>query len=122
MENIQGVIVYSDEASMASGSGINGTSLLVIAPQVIEKLEMGLVPQQNKPPAIELFSDQTIFINAPQYHWHIQGVVGVDDGTKQQTVALAWQLYEFDHYIEKENWNFVGGWVMLQKSLGCSNT
>lgn len=65
--------MYSFEISMENGNGSNHTSLLVVAPQIIEELEMGFVPQKPRPLAIELFGDQRIFINAPQYHWHIQG-------------------------------------------------
>lgn len=89
--------MYSDEASMANGYRNNGTPLPIIPPQVIEEPQSQLVPQQPKPPAINLFSDQRIFINAPQYHWHTQGAIGTDEEARQQIVALTHQLYEFCH-------------------------
>ena len=63
-------IVYSDEASMANGS--NGEStLLMVTPQIMEEPKMGLVPQAQAQPVARLFSDQRIFVNAPQYHLHV---------------------------------------------------
>lgn len=51
---------------MASGNGNNDTSALpVVAPQIVEELEMGLVPQYPRPPAATSFGDQRIFLNAP---------------------------------------------------------
>ena len=64
------VIVYSDEASMVNGN--NGeTTLPVVTPQVVEEPKIGLVPQAQVQPVAGLFSDQRIFVSAPQYHWHI---------------------------------------------------
>ena len=66
----QNMTVYSDEASMANGS--NGESTLqVVTPQEVEEPEVGLVPQVQTQPVASLFSDQRIFLNAPQYHWHV---------------------------------------------------
>ena len=40
--------MYSDEASMANGSGSHGDSTLqVVTPQVLEELEVGLVPSSS---------------------------------------------------------------------------
>ena len=73
----QNVTIYLDEASMANGS--NGeTSLPVVTPQVVDELEMGLVPQAQAQPVAGLFGDHQIFVSAPQYHWHVQGAVGAD--------------------------------------------
>ena len=70
--------VYSDEASMANGS--NGESTLpMVTLQIVEEPQTGLVPQAQVQPVAGLFGDQRIFLNAPQYHWHVQGVVGADD-------------------------------------------
>ena len=74
-------IVYLDEASMANGS--NGESTLpMVTPVIVEELETGLVPQAQAHPVAGLFGDQQIFVNAPQYHWYVQGAVGADDETK----------------------------------------
>ena len=57
-----------------------------------------------------MFGDQRIFLHAPQYHWHIQGVAGVDDEARQRVVALAEQMYRFGHRIkgrEMELWGHV---------------
>ena len=71
-------IVCSDKASMANGN--NGkTTLPVVTPQVGEELETGLIPQAQAQPVVGLFKDRRIFMNAPQYHRHVQGVVGADD-------------------------------------------
>ena len=62
--------VYSDEASMANGS--NGESTLpMVTPQIVEEPEMGLVPQAQVQLVVGLFGDQCIFVNAPQYYWHV---------------------------------------------------
>ena len=63
-------IVYLDEASMANGG--NGKSTLpMVTPQIVEEPEMGLVPQAQAQPVTGFFGDQHIFVNAPQYHWHV---------------------------------------------------
>ena len=65
---------------MANGS--NGESTLpMVTPQIVEEPEMVLVPQAQAQaqPVAGLFGDQRIFLNAPQYHWHVQGAVGADD-------------------------------------------
>ena len=55
---------------MANGS--NGESTLPMAtPQIVEEPEMGLVPQAHAQLVVGLFGDQHIFVNAPQYHWHV---------------------------------------------------
>ena len=70
----QNITVYLDEASMANGS--NGKSTLqVVMPQAIDEPEVGLVPQLHAQPVASLFGDRRIFVNAPQYHWHVQGAV-----------------------------------------------
>ena len=75
------VTVYSDEASMVNGS--NGESALqVVSPQAIDEPEVGLVPQVETQPVASLFGDRRIFLNAPQYHWHVQGAVGADKEAK----------------------------------------
>ena len=64
-------IVYSDGASMANGN--NGESILpMVTHQIVEEPETGLVPQAQAQPVARLFGDQRIFVNAPQYHWHVQ--------------------------------------------------
>ena len=73
---------------MANGS--NGESTLVmVTPQIVEEPEIGLVPHAQAQPVAGLFNGEHIFISAPQYHWHFQGVVGVNDEAKQHIVALA---------------------------------
>ena len=92
--------VYSDEASMANGS--NGEStLLMVTPQIVEEPETGLVPQAQAQPVAGLFGDQRIFVNAPQYHWHVQGAVGTDNEARQHIVALAQRLHQFGHRTEE---------------------
>ena len=55
---------------MANGS--NGESTLpMVTPQIVEELETGLVPQAQAQLVAGLFGDQRIFVNAPQYHWHV---------------------------------------------------
>ena len=92
--------VYSDEASMVNGS--NGESTLpMVTPQAVEEPEMGLVPQAQAQPVAGLFGDQRIFVNAPQYHWHVQGTVGADDEARHHIVALAERLHQFGHRTEE---------------------
>ena len=77
----QNVTVYSDEASMANGS--NGESTLqVVTPQAIDEPEVGLVPQMHTQPGAPLFGDRRIFVNAPQYHWHVQDAMGTNEEAK----------------------------------------
>ena len=40
-------------------------------------------------------------MNAPQYHWHVQGTVGADGKARQHIVALAERLYQFGHRTEE---------------------
>ena len=63
MSQQPGHTIYSDEASMASGNDSNGVP--VVTPQQIEEPETGLVPQEPRPLARDLFGDQRIFVNAP---------------------------------------------------------
>ena len=63
---------------MANGN--NGEfTLPMVAPQIVEEPKTGLVRQAQAQPVAGLFCDQRIFVIAPQYHWHVQGVVGADD-------------------------------------------
>ena len=50
---------------MANGSK-GETSLLVVTPQVVDELEMGLVPQAQAQLVVGHFGDQRIFVSAPQ--------------------------------------------------------
>ena len=85
---------------MANGS--NGESTLpMVTPQIVEEPETGLVPQAQAQPVAGLFGDQRIFLNAPQYHWHVQGAVGADDEARQHIVALAQRLHQFGHRTEE---------------------
>ena len=85
---------------MANGS--NGeTSLPVVTPQVVDEPEMGLVPQAQAQPVAGLFGYQRIFMSAPQYHQHAQGVVSANDEARQHIVALAERLYQFGHRTEE---------------------
>ena len=45
--------------------------LPVVTPEVVEELDMGLVPQVQAQLVAGLCGDQQIFISAPQYHWHV---------------------------------------------------
>ena len=56
---------------MANGSNGESTLPMVIS-QIVEEPEMGLIPQAQAQLVVGLFSDQRIFISAPQYHWHVQ--------------------------------------------------
>ena len=108
--------VYSDEASMANGS--NGESTLpMVTPQIVEEPEMGLVPQAQAQPVAGLFGDQRIFVNAPQYHWHVQGAVGADDEARQHIVALAQRLHQFGHRTEERELEL---WHRLSQCSRCS--
>ena len=95
---------------MANGS--NGESTLpMVTTQLVEEPETGLVPQTQAQPVAGLFGDQRIFLNAPQYHWHVQGAVGADDEAKQHIVALAQRLHQFGHRTEErelELWHRLG--------------
>ena len=58
------VTMYSDKASMVKGS--NGeTTLAVATPEVVDKPEMGLVPQAQPQLVAGLFGDQRIFASVP---------------------------------------------------------
>ena len=106
--------VYSDETSMANGSNGESTLLPMVTPQIVEEPETGLVPQAQAQPVAGLFGDQRIFVNAPQYHWHVQGAVGADDEAKQHIVALAQRLHQFGHRTEErelELWHRLGNVV-----------
>ena len=94
---------------MANGS--NGESTLpMVTPQIVEEPETGLVPQAQAQSVAGLFGDQRIFMNAPQYHWQVQGVVGADDEARQHIVALAQRLHQFGHPTEErelELWHWL---------------
>ena len=96
---------------MANGS--NGESTLqVVTPQTVEEPEVGLLPQVQTQPVASLFGDQRIFVNAPQYHWHVQGSVGVDDEVRQHIIALAQRLHDFGHRTKErkmELWHRLDG-------------
>ena len=63
----QHTAVYPEKASMPNAS--NGESTLpVVTPQVVEEPEMGRIPQAQAQPVAGLFSDQRMFVSAPQYH------------------------------------------------------
>ena len=97
---------------MANNS--NGESTLpMVTPQIVEEPETGLVPQAQAQPVAGLFGDQRIFVNAPQYHWHVQGAVSADDEARQHIVALAQRLHHFGHRTEErelELWQMLLGW------------
>ena len=61
----------------------------------MEELETGIVPQAQTQPVAGLFGDQQISMNAPQYHWHVQGAMGADAEARQHIVALAQRLHQF---------------------------
>ena len=98
-QNLPGITVYSDEASMGSVNGSNGVpTVTAVVPHSVEEPEASLVPQTTlQRPSEELFGGQRIFVHAPQYHWHGQGAVGVDEEARQQVVALAEQVHQFRH-------------------------
>ena len=55
-------------------------------------------------------------MNAPQYHWYVQGVAGADEEAKRHIVALALRLHEFSHRTEEremELWHWLGGAIEL---------
>ena len=90
----------------------------MVTPQAIDEPEVGLVSQMHAQPVASLFGDQRNFANAPQYHWHVQGVVGADKEAKQHIVALAQILYEFGHHTkdhEMEIWHRLGSTVELSE-------
>ena len=84
---------------MGSGNGSNGAPTIpAVVPYAIEEPEASLVPQTTlQHPSEDLFGGPRIFLHAPQYHWHVQGAVGVDEEARQQVVALAEQVYRFGH-------------------------
>ena len=82
-----------------------------MTPQAVDGPKMGLVPQMHTQPRAPLFGDRRIFVNAPQYHWHVQGAMGTDEEARQHLVALAQQIYEFGHQTrarEMELWHRLG--------------
>ena len=88
----------------------------MVTPQAIEEPKVELVPQMHAQPVVSLFGDRRIFVNAPQYHWHVQGAVGVDKEVRQHIVALAQRLYEFSHRTEDhemEIWHRLGSTMEL---------
>ena len=40
-------------------------------------------------------------MNAPQYHWYIQGAMGANDEARQHIVDLAQRLHQFGHRTEE---------------------
>ena len=94
---------------MANGS--NGESTLpMVTPQIVEEPETGLIPQAQAQPVAGLFGDQRIFVNAPQYHWDIQGAVGAEDKARHHIVALAQWLHQFAYQREErelELWHWL---------------
>ena len=57
-------------------------------------------------------------MSAPQYHWHVQGVVGIDEEAKQHVVALAQRLHEFGHQTEAQEmelWHWLGHAAQLSE-------
>ena len=109
-QDLPGITTYSDEISTGSGNGSNVVAtLLAVVPYVVEEPGVGLMPQTAlQRPNEDLFSVQQIFLHAPQYHWHIQGAIGVDEEAKQQVVALAEQLYRFSHRTEAKEMELWG--------------
>ena len=74
----------------------------------MEEASNVLVPQIPTQPAPPMFDDQCIFINAPQYHWH---VTEGDIEARQHIIALAHQLHEFGQRTEArepEMWRRLG--------------
>ena len=68
------VTEYSDEASVANGSGSNGESMLsVAAPQAMGETIDGIYSPRLDTTSSEarLSGDQRIFVNALMYHWHV---------------------------------------------------
>ena len=118
-QNLPGITVYSDEASMGSANGTNGVPTVTgVVPHLVEEPESSLVPQTPlQRPSEELFGGQRIFLHAPQYHWHVQGAAGVDEEARQQVVALAEQLYRFGHRTEAREMEL---WGRLQNVLDAS--
>ena len=82
----QQIVIYSDEASMASGNGNGDTLNPVASPSAMEEVSNVLVPQILVQLAPRLFDDWCIFISAPQYHWHV--TEGYTEA-RQHIIALA---------------------------------
>ena len=72
-QDLPGMTTYSDEISMGNCNGSNGVpTLSAVVPSAVEEPEASLLPQiALQRPSKDLFSDQRIFLHAPQYHWHI---------------------------------------------------
>ena len=119
-QNLPGITMYSDEASMGSVNGSNGApAVTAVVPHSVEEPEASLVPQtMMQRPSEELFGGQRIFLHAPQYHWHVQGAAGVDDEARQQVVALAEQLYHFGHRTEAREMDLWGRLQNVMESSG----
>ena len=87
-------------------NGNNGeTTLLVVMPQVVEEPKTGFIPQAQAQPVVGLFGDQQIFVSAPQYNRHVQGVLGANNKARHHINAFAQRLHQFGHAQKKERWN-----------------
>ena len=100
-------------------NGSNGESKLqVVTPQAIEDPKMGLVSQMQEQPVAPLFGGQKILVNAPQYHWHVQGVVGADE--EPGSILLPWPRGCVNLVTEQksEDWSYGTGlaeqWICLE--------
>ena len=53
--------------------------------------------------AVQLFDGSHIFVNAPKYHWHAQGVgdmATIDKEVREHIILIASSLDRFGHRIE----------------------
>ena len=98
---------YSDEISMGSGNCNNGVpTLSAVVPSTVEEPKASLVPQiALQRPSEDLFGGQRIFLHAPQYHWHIQGAVSVDDEARQRVLLQRSRFTDSVTELRLEKWN-----------------
>ena len=97
---------------MANGS-YGESTLQVVTQQTIKELEMVLIPKVQEQLVTPFFGDQRIFVNVPQYHWHVQGA---NEEARQHLVALTQRLQEFGHQIEEREmqlWHRLGSAVEM---------
>ena len=71
-------MVYSDDSFLANRRQ-GGSTLQLVTSQLVEEPVMVPFSQAQVQRVAQLCSDQRIFGNAPQYHWHIQGSIGADE-------------------------------------------
>ena len=69
---------------------------------------------------MESFGEQRMFLNIPNYQWHIQGA-SVDQEARPQILALVDWLYKFGHFYEDRDMELCGRMQNTVDALGCGS-